>query len=74
MREIATFGRIGDSYELLAGPNSDRDAQASAVKAIIEAGGNGKHEELLLVDIKQGAMKRRRIDPSQGGKKKSKAE
>lgn len=73
MRSIATFGRIGDSYELLAGPNNDRDAQAKAVKEMIDAGGNGKHEELLLVDIKRGALKRRRIDPAQGGKAKSKS-
>ena len=68
MRQYATFGRLGDKFDLIAGPNGDRDGQTATIKEFIVAGGNGKHEEVLLINIKGAPEKRRRLDPAKGGK------
>ena len=68
MRQYATFGRVGDKFDLISGPNADREGQKEAIKEMTDKGGNGKHEEVLLVNIKSAPEKRRRLDPSKGGK------
>jgi len=72
MRQYATFGRVGNKFDLIAGPNADREGQKEAIKGMIVAGGNGKHEEVLLVNIKSAPEKRRRLDPKKGGSAPSK--
>ena len=68
MKQFATFGRLGEQWELLEGPNADGDGQRKKVKSTVTAGGNGKHEEIILVDLKTRPDKRRKLDPAKGGK------
>jgi len=72
MTQYATFGRLGQDFDLVAGPNSDYEAQNKLLKDTLEAGGNGKHEELYIVAITSNPRKRRRIDPEVGGSKPAK--
>lgn len=35
-----TIGKIGDKFEVIAGPNSDLDGQKKALRDLVDAGGN----------------------------------
>lgn len=72
MKQFATFVRKGNEYKLIAGPNSDKVKQSKDMRDLIEAGG-GDFEEISLVDLKRGAVKRRRISIKKAPAKKAPA-
>ena len=72
MKTFATFGKIGDEFELVAGPNSDYESQSGLVKAASTEG--SEYEQIILVDLGRGTVKRRRPakieKPAKASKKK----
>lgn len=58
MKCFATFGKIGDEYELIAGPNSDYQSQADILKDATVTGST--YDTIHLVDLARGTVKRRK--------------
>jgi hypothetical protein len=58
MKCFITLGKIGDEFELIAGPNPDYAGQAQVLK---DSTVNGSVYDLItLVDVGRGTVKRRR--------------
>ena len=58
MKCFLTLGKIGDEFELIAGPNPDYAGQAQVLK---DATVNGSpYDSITLVDVSRGTVKRRR--------------
>lgn len=63
MKCFATFGRVGDEFELIAGPNGDYESQANILKDATVSGSD--YEAIHLVDIGKGTVKRRKPPKSE---------
>lgn len=71
MKVFATFGQVGDDFELIAGPDADYEGQSKLVKELVLKG--GKYDHVRLVDVKGGTLKRRRIRKAAPATKKAPA-
>ena len=74
MKTFITLGKVGDEFELIAGPNDDYKSQVDVLR---DATVNGSiYDSLHLVDVGRGEIKRRKpsqkVNKPAGKTKKSK--
>ena len=58
MKCFLTLGKIGDEFELIAGPNSDYASQAEVLRDAIVNG--SIYDSITLVDVGRGTVKHRK--------------